>query len=324
MVPSCKRSIKVLFNPSAGNLRGLSRESIAFCLKKQNVPYEWVTLSDLKKMARQSDSSQFVLIIGGDGTIHKVLNSIGHRNLDRFTFGIIPTGTGNDFARSLNIPLNPEQAFELLSTGSLNAIDLGLLNGRICFTCAISLGFGPEVTKNAIRPLKYLFGKGALYLGALLYMIRPKPLYKISPWIDRKPVQQFKTPHLVIGNGKYHGGGFPITPQSDLQNAHFDLYFFTPVPLLQIPMLFYKVFFRNRHHTLLEEVTHQQIQEIQMALNEPLDVDIDGDIYRLYHQIHAKVHPGSLRILGPASATSQDKPIQDAAWEFVGRDSRAS
>jgi diacylglycerol kinase family enzyme len=240
------------------------------------------------------------------------------------SFAIIPAGTGNDFARSLNIPMNLDEAFESLSSGTINYVDLGIINDRICFACAMSLGFGPEVTKNATQKLKCLFGRGALYLGACLYMLRPKRLYHIRSIINRERVQRIKTPHLVIGNGKYHGGGFPISPVSHLQNAHLDLYYFKPVGLRQLSRLLYKVFFRNQDHTLLEEVTHRQIKEMQMWLSQPLDVDIDGDIHRFYRQIQVSVKPGALKVLAPTVAALQDKPIHSFARKLVGRHRRAS
>lgn len=319
-----RNTFKVVFNPCAGNAKQISPESVDFYLKQHNAPYEWVTLKELKTLAQQSQQHHYVLIIGGDGTLHATLNAIGYRYLHKFSFGIIPTGTGNDFARSLQIPFGLEEAFQTVSDGYVGTVDLGVLNNRICFTCATSLGFGSEVTKHATRRMKAVLGRWALYIGAMCYLFRPKPAHQLQVWMDHQPMAWLQTPHLVIGNAKYHGGGFPIAPSADLQNARFDLYYVKPIRVRQLPRLVFNVFFARRDHTLQTEITHRQIQEIQMVLNTPLDVDVDGDIYRFYRRLHAKIYPGKLRVIMPQALALQDKLIKDASWELMSRDSRAS
>ncbi len=317
------QTIKVVFNPNAGNLRGLTQETIAACIQEQNLLYEWVTVQDLKRFAQHDTQHHFILIIGGDGTIHATLNAIGYHHLHRFTFGIIPTGTGNDLARSLKIPLNIRDAFHLLSQGRIHTVDLGVLNHRICFCCAVSIGFGPEVTKKASRFLKLILGRGAFCVGALFYLLRPKPLYELKIRMNDQQEYFLKTPHLVVGNAKFHGGGHAITPTADLKNECLDLYYVKPLGFWNSPKLLLNAFMRQ-DHTVLAEVTSHQLKNIQIRLRRPTDVDVDGDIYTFYKTIHMTVLPAKLPILAPDEIVLQNKPVQHPAWNFMGRKRCAS
>jgi YegS/Rv2252/BmrU family lipid kinase len=316
-------TLKIILNPGAGNARLLFKEEISDYLQEKELPHEWVTLTDLKTLASKTRTHHNVLIIGGDGTLHATLNAIGYGNLHKFSFGILPAGTGNDFARSLEIPMNIREALDTVTEGHVGNVDLGVLNHRLCFTCAMSLGFGPTVTRNAKRALRKLFGRLALYLGALSYLFTTKSNYKLKMRINQEEEERtVYTPHLVIGNARTHGGGFVISPSADLQNTLLDLYYVKPISFWDIPRLFYKTFKRT-DHTRFEEVTYQQIREMQMVLDQPMDVDVDGDLYRFYRRINVKVAPGKLQVFMPESMASKNKLVEDSPWDGVGRNSRA-
>ncbi len=319
--------IKLLVNPAAGNAKGVSKVELARVLEELGLTYEWVTLEDLPSLvqcATKNQQHQYLILIGGDGTLHRILNAIGHRNLHLFTFGIIPVGTGNDFARSLEIPLNPQLALKAMLEGHIHAVDMGLINQRICFTCATSMGFGPEVTKTAKRSLKSLFGRGALYWGAFSYLFRKKPRHSLSIQIDDQPPKKIRTPHLVVGNAKYHGGGFPIAPKAHLKSHWLDLYYLSWRRWWEIPKLYVRVFLKKHDHTLCKEIHHQQLKTIEIRLKTPVDVDVDGDIYTFYRKMTIGIYPEKLRVMAPPWLALEHEPIESIPWNLMGRKSRAS
>lgn len=316
--------VYLIFNPSAGNVRGLTLKKISAHLAQYGVLLRRLSLESLKALALTpppAGEPRTVMIVGGDGTLHRVLNAIGHTHLKDFNFIIVPAGTGNDFARSLDIPLDWQQALKLLDEGVVRPVDLGVINNRITFSCALSIGFGPEVTKGAKRFLRCLIGRGALYLSALLYLFRRKPISDLRAVIDRQKLVRLQTPHLVIGNARYHGGGFPITPDAGLQNHLLDMYYLAP---LRVRNWWHIIsgFILGKPHTSLQEVSYRQLREIRLRLNGPTEVDVDGDIYRFYRQLDVKVHPEALRVLMPRNAALDYKPVENAPRELMGGNSR--
>jgi diacylglycerol kinase (ATP) len=319
--------IKFLFNAEAGNAKGMTQAALSAAMEEYGLPYEWISLDDLPglvSLAQHTRQPQYLILVGGDGTLHRIMNTIGHRNLHLFTFGIIPMGTGNDFARSLKLPLNPNLALESLLQSHVHTVDMGLINQRLCFTCAASLGFGPQVTKIANKSLKSILGRGALYWGAFSYLFRKKLRFKLTLRIDNLPPQKIRTPHLVVGNAKYHGGGFPIAPLANLKSNLLELYYLRWRHWWEIPKLYFTVFVKKQDHTLCKEVYHQRLKSIELRFTSPLEMDVDGDIYTFYRKINIDIHPEKLRVMAPPWLALEHEPVESLPWKLVGRNSRAS
>lgn len=328
MLPPAQTTVKIIRNPRAGNAKTVAQKTVEQVLTRNGVSFSWVTLADLRALAKNPGQHHTVLVMGGDGTLHEVLNTVGAKRLSRFTFGIIPTGTGNDFARSLGIPLRVDQALHLFLNGYHTAVDLGVVNGNICCTCALSLGFGPEVSRYATSWLKALLGRGALFIGGMMYFFKPKPLFELKVRINQGHKKRLRTPHMVIGNARTHGGGYPISPTAGLQSRKLDLYYVKPLKPWQISKLLYRAFI-SRNQKMFEEVTYHQVEEIEMSLPQPIHVDIDGDLYRFYRKIHIRVHPGRIRVVVPrplaldTEPSLQHKRIQHPPRQLVSRDNAA-
>lgn len=101
-------------------------------------------------LAEQAARDRYDRVVGGDGTIHEVVNGLMHGPPDRPTLAVIPGGTANIFTRALGIPKDPEDAAHLLLTGEARRIDLGQVNERFYATVA-GAGFDGEVTRQANR-----------------------------------------------------------------------------------------------------------------------------------------------------------------------------
>lgn len=104
-----------------------------------------------------------VIVGGGDGTLNGVVDSLVETKLP---LGILPLGTANDLARTLNIPFSIKQACEVITRGNLKAIDLGWVNGKHFFNVA-SIGLSVEITRQLSRGLKRRWGFSPMPL--LLY-----------------------------------------------------------------------------------------------------------------------------------------------------------
>lgn len=170
-----------------------------------------------RRAAREGASA--VVAVGGDGTLHEVVN--GLIGLERApAVGVIPCGTGNDFARSAGLPRAPRRALEVCKSGYTRRVDVGTINGR-AFINVAGFGFDAAVAKEvASRPGG---GTGAIpYLMAVLRLVRTYRPKEMTITVDGRA---FRTPLLfgAVGNGSTYGGGMKICPRAAVDDGLFDL-----------------------------------------------------------------------------------------------------
>lgn len=111
------------------------------------------------------DSYHHLLVAGGDGTINYVVNLLKRAGLD-LPIAVLPTGTANDFARTLEVPADIARACRRILTGELQRIDLGCANGEY-FVNVFSCGLFADISQKTPTVLKNTFGKLAYYMGGL-------------------------------------------------------------------------------------------------------------------------------------------------------------
>lgn len=143
-----------------------------------------------------------IVAVGGDGTVNEV--ALGILEYGKGTLGILPSGTGNDLARTLNIPQEPEKAIDYMSTGKEKDIDVGIVNDKFFFNIA-SIGFDSEVAKTNEK-VKVKFRSGLSYILSLFITLLKFKNMKVEIEIDDY-VTNCEILLIAVGNGKYYGGG---------------------------------------------------------------------------------------------------------------------
>ena len=182
--------------------------------------------------ARLSENTSLKLIaVGGDGTIQEVLSGI--RDLSRITFGYIPTGSGNDFCRSMKLPQDPMRALELILSDTrphpmdVPHISCGSNSSRFAISCGI--GFDAAVCHEVgITPMKKVLNK--IGLGKLVYLfVALKQLFFLKPSpmtlvMDENRVENFSRVYFTaVMNQKYEGGGFKFCPDASPSDGYLDV-----------------------------------------------------------------------------------------------------
>ena len=151
-----------------------------------------------------------LVVAGGDGSLHNVVAALARRHeLKQTVLGLIPVGTGNDFARGTGIPLDPEAAARVVSTGTARPIDLVVDDGGSVVVNNVRLGLGAEASRKA-RKWKERLGRLGYAIGAVQAALRPPPLHLLIE-VDEEVVADVDRPVLdvSIGNGATVGGGVP-------------------------------------------------------------------------------------------------------------------
>ena len=177
------------------------------------------------------NTSLKLIAVGGDGTIQEVLSGI--RDLSRITFGYIPTGSGNDFCRSMKLPQDPMKALELILSDKrphpmdVPHISCGSNSSRFAISCGI--GFDAAVCHEVgVTPMKKVLNK--IGLGKLVYLfvalkqllfLNPSPMTLV---MDENRVENFSRVYFTaVMNQKYEGGGFKFCPDASPSDGYLDV-----------------------------------------------------------------------------------------------------
>lgn len=165
----------VIINPSSGKVR--FKEFLPELTNMLNQKYEDNKIvytekkGDAINLGRTTDADT-VIVVGGDGTIREVVNGL-MQNKRLPKLGIIPSGTVNDFARALRIPLDPFEAITVLKKGTIKYIDVGKVN-ETYFISLVAIGGIPQAIHNVRAESKTKWGIGAYFFNGAKYAIKQK------------------------------------------------------------------------------------------------------------------------------------------------------
>ncbi|MCP3139606.1 lipid kinase [Pyxidicoccus xibeiensis] len=159
-----------------------------------------------------------ILVGGGDGTLSCVVAKLLGRDV---TLGVLPLGTGNDFARSLGIPPDIEAACDVIAQGYTARVDVGLANGRP-FLNAASLGIATGIAKRLTKRLKQRAGRLAYPVAAAAEM-KDLQTFHLRLKLDDQELE-LDALQLVVGNGRYHGAGNMVSPDAQLDDRRLHVY----------------------------------------------------------------------------------------------------
>jgi len=210
----------IIVNPAAGRGRALRvwRRLEDRCPFAYEVHFT-ARPGEATEVARQAagESFQRVISIGGDGTIHEIANGLAGTGV---ALGIIPGGNGNDFARTLGLPRNPEEALRCVAGGQVKAVDLGNVNGRF-FVNVAGLGFDCEVLEEVSRR-KGSFAGSLVYLYAVFTTLTSYTNADVLLDIDGT-TRSRRVLLLAVANGQYYGGGMRVAPHARVDDGAFDI-----------------------------------------------------------------------------------------------------
>jgi YegS/Rv2252/BmrU family lipid kinase len=141
-----------------------------------------------------------VVLGGGDGTISGLVDFLKGSGA---ALAVLPLGTANSFARSIGIPLDIAGAVDVIATGELRRIDLGMIDGDYFANCA-AIGLSPQIAENVPAGLKRWFGRAGYLAWAALEFSRFHPFTLIVG--EGADAQRLRAVEVRIANGGFHGG----------------------------------------------------------------------------------------------------------------------
>jgi len=301
--------IKLIFNPFANLGRAWPIGAALRPIVNELGPADWtgtVYPTHATELARQAgeDGYDLVVAMGGDGTVHEVVNGLMQIPAGRRpSLGVVPLGSGNDFAFSAGIPQDPEAALRQVYSGKPCPVDVGSvddLDGRQEYWVnAVGLGFDTAVTIHSRRiPVIQGF---ALYFAAVLKTILTNfDVYNVHVTADGVSFDE-KVLLLVFCNGGREGGGFQVAPHAKVDDGV--LHYVGVRKISRAHLLATLPSFMNGKHAALKHVLHGDFNNIAIQSEQPLLIHTDGEIFAGYNghtrRLSLKIHPGALRIIRP-------------------------
>jgi len=208
--------------------------------------------------------------VGGDGTVFEVANGLAGSGT---CLGVLPGGTGNDFARCLGLPKDPVAAMEALLSAPARAVNMCRLNERV-FLNVCGAGFDVEVVVACNR-VKHL-GQGMLpYLYGVLHTLFTYKSRHFTIELDGE-TRQGPLLLVAVANGQYFGGGMHVAPMAKLDDDLLDVIMVQPMSRLRILRLLPKLI-DGSYVKLTEWVEHKRCSTVRIS-SPGMRMQIDGEV----------------------------------------------
>ena len=269
---------------------------------------------------------RFIIACGGDGTISEVVNGILRASVGEGAgteLGVLPSGTGGDFRRTLDVPARAADAARSLREGKTRSLDAGrvtYLNERgeeesRFFVNVASFGMGGEVIRRVksreglpAGAARLLGGKLSFAAAALQSALTfEKPSVRVS--LDGGAAARITVANFCVANARYFGGGMKIAPNAKVDDGRFDVVAVGDVSALNMLANSYRLYLGT--HLGMQEVRHALARRVraESASGEPVKLELDGEL--------AGRLPADFEIL-PAALRVRCPRHSDVQWSATG------
>lgn len=245
--------------------------------EKAGIEYE-LHVTNHKNMVRDitkevtSQKGNSVIVLGGDGTLHDVINSFV--DFENNCLGLIPFGTGNDFAESAHIPFDAKKAAELIVNTPPRYIDFAEFDSGLRSLNAFGMGIDVDVLERAYSGKSI---KRSKYLRALIISLIKFKSHNYTVRYNGKEEKHFGL-IAAVGNGRQFGGGIRLFPEAVIDDGYLDLFMVDFISKPKIIGAFIKLM-RGKINKV-KQVTAVKVKEVEfIPEGENFTLQADGEIY---------------------------------------------
>ncbi len=292
--------IAIIVNPHAGKH---DKKSVVNSLKHyaeaSNTPYTLLysqrpmQIVDLAASAALSGCERLI-VAGGDGSIQEAVEGLSRSNWP-CPVAVIPCGTGNDLAKSLNIPTDIDEAVKVAFTGQVVPLTLGTMNEHF-FANITSTGLDADITALRTKLKPIIAGPLAYLVATVLTIIRYRPTkYQLN--IDGRQIEG-EYALIAVANGKYYGGGMQIAPHADPTHPDFNVVAVKGLKPLKLLSLLHLVY--SGKHVDTPHVEEYYGSHIKITSNNrSIAINYDGELTHSNILEAKRIEGGSSRIIVP-------------------------
>jgi diacylglycerol kinase (ATP) len=299
-------STKLIINPNADLGRAWRWGSDLRAVVEEFGGADWagtVYPSHATELARQAaeDGYQLVISVGGDGTTHEVINGLMQVSQDRRPrLGIVPVGTGNDFASNVGMKTTPAAAMRQVFQGKPKLIDIAKIESgsRIEYwDNTLGIGFDAKAPIHS-RNVPVLSGF-LVYLWAAIQTIMLNHDPALITFESDQESWREENLLIVLCNGPREGGGFHVAPDAKVDDGWLD---YAAITNVSRPMMFRLLpEVMKGTHGRFPQVRMNKFKELTITSDRPLVIHTDGEIYAGFgtdvRQLAVKVLPAALEVI---------------------------
>jgi len=299
--------IRMIFNPEAdrgrsnqraGDLRQLSNELGGADWAGTEFPGHATELA----LAAAQAGYETVVALGGDGTVHEVVNGLMQCDpARRPRMGVVPIGSGNDFAGGMGIAKDPFDAIKRIYQGGEKRIDIGKARdaaGREDYFCNVfGIGFDAAINIQS-RRITWLRGF-PMYLVSTLWTILlryDRPMLEIELDGEHRTGRYLM---LTIGNGTREGGGFRVTPDAKMDDGELDYLLVDSMSRLRMLRLIPEVM--NGTHGRFPVAHLGRMKKLHVKSDMALPIESDGEMFAPYQadvrEVEIEIQPQAMRVI---------------------------
>ena len=298
--------IKLILNPTANHGRSLQEAAdLRPLMANHNADWSGTEYpGHAVELARQAGEQGYDLVVavGGDGTVHEVINGLMQvPEKNRPATGIVPLGSGNDFAHILGLPTDPGEALLSALNGQPHRLDVGSVcdeNDRLeYFNNTIGMGFDSLVNMHT-RKITAIHGFLMYFVALMRTIFRNFDAIDLHVETDQE-TWDLNTLMLALGNGPREGGGFIITPDAKLDDGVLNYVTIRKISRLMMLRLVPEVM--KGTHGRFKQVRMGTCRKMSVVSKQPVYVHCDGEIYAGFgsdvRKLVIQILPNAIQIL---------------------------
>ena len=288
----------VIVNPKAGSVTDIN----ALVERLRSLPDAELFITAKTGGATQSTrmalrkGCETVIAAGGDGTLNEVVN--GLRQDASVALGLIPLGTGNDFARTLNLPTVLDDAIRVVATGHTRPIDLvRVTSDEVRYFINISTGGFSGIVDEKLTPeMKKTWGPLA-YLRSAASALPDLRAHRTTVSLDNSESLTLNLYNVVIANGRYVGSGTQIAPEASIDDGLLDIILIPELSPAEIPVLAARVALAN--HLSSNSIVFRRAARVTIKSRPQMRFNVDGELVG-NDPAQFEILPRALRMIVPA------------------------
>lgn len=284
---------ELIINTGSRRSRAALPDIIAAC-KQHGI--ELLEINTLKKdtslktvvntiKSRQPD---LVLVGGGDGTISDAVDFFAGSAIQ---IGVLPLGTTNNFARSLGLPLEINEAIQAIKQGKVSSVDLGKINDEY-FVNVAGIGISALIAKHVTNDQKKKFGRFAYAINGVGQLFRHKPFLATIEDKDSELQLHLETHQIIIANGRYHAGK-QIAKDAKIDNRELIIFALGGRSKLSFIIAMADFYFGKRKK--IQHTSYLTGHSIKLRTSTPQLVELDGEV-KFTTPIPVEVTPGAVKV----------------------------